>query len=440
MLTREDNERLVRVGPGTPMGTLMRGHWIPFLPGSDLTPDGQPYRVRLLGEDLVAFRSQDGSVGLVDHACPHRGAPLMFGRNEDGGLRCVYHGWKFHADGSCREMPAEPAGTPMLQNVRIKAYPVRERNGVLWTYMGDASTMPELPEFEWNLVPQEQVAVSVRVQECNWLQALEGEIDSAHAAILHGRTDSSGTINQWRQAADLAPRFECRTHEAGVSIAAVRRADESTEYVRVNQFLAPFWTLVPPQSQYPELSGHAWVPIDDENTLCLMFSYHPSQPMYEKSLKVFRHGHAGRESGHASEDSFERRAACEPFHNYWSRFNRSNAYGFDYTAQGKTGRYNSGLPGLWIQDAASQSGVAPIYDRSREHLGTSDTGIAHTRRFLLRALNAMTNGEARPAARPPCTSYMVRAVSITKPTAESWQTAAEPFMHAKLGEGFGYTP
>ncbi len=440
MLTREDNERLVRVGPGTPMGEFMRRHWIPFLPGRDLAPDGQPYRVRLLGEDLVAFRTGQGSIGLVDHACPHRGAPLMFGRNEDDGLRCVYHGWKFHADGSCLDMPAEPAGTPMLGHVRIKAYPVRERNGVLWTYMGPSADMPELPELEWNLVPQPQLALSLRVQECNWLQALEGEIDSAHAAILHGRTDSSGTINQWRQAADRAPRFECHVHDAGVSIAALRRADDANDYVRVNQFLAPFWTLVPPQSQYPELSGHAWVPIDDENTLCLMFSYHPSQPMYDKSLQVFRQGHAGRQSGHPSDDSFEARAVCEPFHNYWSRFQRANAYGFDYAAQGRSGRYNSGLPGLWIQDAAAQSGVAPIYDRSREHLGTSDTGIAHTRRFLLQALNAMARGQTPPSLPPQPANYMLRAVSITKPSAAPWRSAAEPFLRARLGEGFGYTP
>ncbi|RJP67510.1 MAG: ring-hydroxylating oxygenase subunit alpha, partial [Comamonadaceae bacterium] len=178
MLTREDNERLVRVGPGTEMGRLMRLYWIPFLLAKNVEADGQPYRVRLLGEDLVAFRDSSGQVGLVDHACPHRGAPMVLARNEEGGLRCIYHGWKFTVEGRCLEMPAEPANSRMPSAMRIGSYPVRERNGVLWTYMGpDPAQAPQLPSLEWNMVPAEQVAVSMRVQECNWLQALEGEID-----------------------------------------------------------------------------------------------------------------------------------------------------------------------------------------------------------------------------------------------------------------------
>ena len=300
MLTHEDNETLVRVGPGTPMGRLMRLHWIPFLRSSDVERDGQPHRVRLLGEDLVAFRDSSGRVGLVDHACPHRGAPMVFGRNEDDGLRCVYHGWKFGTDGRCQEMPAEPANSPMCSRMKITAYPVRERNGILWAYMGpEPDAAPALPDLEWNLVPEEQVAISIRVQECNWLQALEGEIDSAHAAILHGRVHEDGVINQWKQAKDLAPTFECVPHEAGISIGSRRKLDAEHQYIRVNQFLMPFYTLVPPFSQFPELSGHAWVPIDDEHTLCIMFSYHPTRPFYEKTRALFKSGHRGRQTGAA---------------------------------------------------------------------------------------------------------------------------------------------
>ena len=173
MLNSQDNETLVRVGPGTAMGQLMRLYWIPFLASADVERDGQPHRVRLLGEDLVAFRDSEGQVGLVDQACPHRGAPLLFGRNEEGGLRCVYHGWKFSVDGSCQEMPAEPENTPMLKRVRVKAYPVQERNGVLWTYMGPDAEPPPLPSMEWNMVPPENAHVSMRIQECNWLQAVD---------------------------------------------------------------------------------------------------------------------------------------------------------------------------------------------------------------------------------------------------------------------------
>ncbi|MEZ5650693.1 MAG: hypothetical protein R3E87_09125 [Burkholderiaceae bacterium] len=142
-------------------------------------------------------------------------------------------------------------------------------------------------------MPEERVHVSMRVQECNWLQALEGELDSAHAAILHGRVDAEGSINQWKQAADLAPTFEVSPHDAGVCIASRRRLDDEHQYIRVNQFLMPFWSLVPPFNDFPSLSGHAWVPIDDHNTLCIMFTYHPAQPLNDKSRKLFEMGHRG---------------------------------------------------------------------------------------------------------------------------------------------------
>jgi phthalate 4,5-dioxygenase len=444
MLSRDDNERLVRVGPGTPMGTLMRLYWLPFLLARDLERDGQPHRVRLLGEDLVAFRDSSGRCGLVDHACPHRGSPMVFARNEHDGLRCMYHGWKFGVDGSCHETPAEPPNSPMCRHVRIKSYPVRERNGVLWTYMGPDAEPPPLPEMEFNLVPEENVALSMRIQECNWLQALEGEIDSAHAAILHGRVDEAGTINQWRQAADLAPKFECQQHDGGMHIASRRKVpanghDTEREYIRVNQFLMPFWTLVPPQTQYPELSGHAWVPVDDEHTLCMMFSYTPAQPLYEKTREVFRKGSkGGRETGHPSEQAFEPRPVTVPYPKYWTRFNRTNAYQFDYQLQVK--QFNSGMPGLWIQDAACQSGVAPIYDRSQEHLGNTDLGVARTRRLLLDALRKMEKENQRPASAENPALMMWRAISITLSAGADWKQEGAPFMRAQLGADFGYTP
>ncbi len=430
MLSKEDNESLVRVGQGTPMGRLMRQFWIPFVKSSDLVASSQPYRVRLLGEDLVAFRDEHGYVGLVDHACPHRGAPMVFGRNEGGGLRCIYHGWQFNAQGQCLDMPAEPANSPMCQSMTIKAYPVKERNGVLWTYMGDkASEPPPLPDLEWNLVPQSHCVLTFRVQECNWLQALEGEIDSAHAAILHGSRKGT-TISHWRQADDLAPTFECVQHTSGVSIAARRKDGPDRNYVRVNQFLMPFWTLVPPQKQYPDLSGHAWVPIDDTHTLAIMFSYTPDQPFYEKSRQMFTEGHKGRETGHHSRGAFALKPITEPFHNYWSVHNRANAY--NYTNE-------AGLPGLWLEDAACQSGVAAIYDRSQEHLGTTDTGIARVRRMLLESTRKLSQGVPPESASQPH-SFMKRAVSITFPAGESWEEHGREFMQAEIGKGWGYTP
>jgi phenylpropionate dioxygenase-like ring-hydroxylating dioxygenase large terminal subunit len=437
MLSHEDNETLVRVGSGTPMGQLMRLYWIPFLPASDLVADGPPQRVRLLGEEMLAFRDSEGRIGLVDHACPHRGAPLVFGRNEDCGLRCVYHGWKFGVDGRVVDTPAEPADSRLKEKTRIRNYVCRERNGIAWTYMGpDQDAPPPLPRMEWNLVPEANVHVSFRVQECNWLQAVEGEIDSAHAAILHGRIDAQGAVSDWVAKRDLRPVFECQRQDYGMSIASRRVLDDNTHYWRVNQFLLPFYTLVPPQSKYPELSGHAWVPLDDENTLCIMFSYHPSQPFYEKTRKLFVEGHAGRETGHASQHAFSPRPVTQPYAKYWTKFNTGSSFLFDYDAQTRT--WFSGLPGLWVQDAACQSGVAPIYDRSKEHLGVSDTGVAMTRRLLLDNVRQLASAQQRPTRYDDPELWMVRAVSLTLPAGSAWREDARLHMTARLGADFGY--
>jgi len=439
MLSRDDNQTLIQVGLGTSMGQLMRLYWIPFLPSTDLESQGQPQRVRLLGEDLLAFRDSEGRVGLIDHVCPHRGAPLMFGRNEDKGLRCVYHGWKFGVDGKVQDTPAEPTDSRMKDKVRIKAYACRERNGMVWAYMGiDQSNLPELPQIEWNLVPQDRVFVSFRVQECNWLQAVEGEIDSAHAAILHGRIDAKGAISDWIAKRDLRPTFECQRSDFGMSIASRRKLDESKNYWRVNQFMLPFYTLVPPQKNYPELSGHAWVPIDDVSTLCIMFSYHPSEKLYDRTRQLFENGHAGRETGHASVNAYSPKGPSVPFSKYWTKFNPDNAFMFNYESQEQT--WFSGLPGLWVQDAACQSGVTPVYDRSQEHLGVSDTGVAMTRRMLLDTLRNLLSQGIEPVSASKPETFMVRAVSLTLPVEESWQEQGREFMTARIDAPFGYEP
>ena len=436
MLSFEDNETLVRVGPGTQTGNFMRLYWLPFLPSSDLVVDGQPQRVRLLGEELLAFRDSEGRVGLIDHVCAHRGAPLIFGRNEQSGLRCVYHGWQFGVDGRVMDTPVEPEESRLKDKVRIKSYPCRERNGIVWAYLGNAEQLPALPNMEWNMVPAENVHVSFRVQECNWLQAIEGEIDSAHAAILHGRIDSQGAISDWIAKRDLRPVFQCERKDFGISIASRRVLDEDTNYWRVNQFLCPFDTLVPPQSQYPELSGHAWVPLDDENTLCIMFSYHPAQPLYEKTRKLFENGHAGRETGHPSAAAFEPRPVTQPYAKYWTKFNLASGFQFNHDAQQKT--WFSGLPGLWVQDAACQSGAAPIYDRRKENLGISDTGIAMTRRMLLDKVRKLAVDNIKPPRYDDPDLWMVRAVSLTLPAANTWQADGLEPMTARLGADFGY--
>ena len=217
---------------------------------------------------------------------------------------------------------------------------------------------------------------------------------------------------------------------AGISIAARRKDGTEHNYVRVNQFLMPFWTLVPPQMQYPELSGHAWVPIDDHHTLAIMFSYTPDQPFYEKSRKLFKDGYKGRETGHHSHGAYEARPVTVPYHRYWSRFNRGNAYNYDY---------QTGMPGLWLEDAACQSGVATIYDRSQEHLGSTDAGIVRVRRLLLESAKKLAEG-AEPVSAAKPSSFMMRAISVTIPAGSDWMELGRDYMKAELGKGFGYTP
>jgi len=277
----------------------------------------------------------------------------------------------------------------------------------------------------------------MRIQECNWLQALEGEIDSAHAAILHGRADASGSINQWKQAADLAPTFEVAEHNGGVHIASRRKLDGNRNYIRVNQFLMPFWTLVPPFSGYPELSGHAWVPIDDEHTLCVMFSYSPDKPLPEKARRLFAHGLNGRETGHASENVFIPKPLTTPYHTYWTKYSRETSYGFS-PELART--YNAGFPGLWLQDAACQSGVSAIYDRTQETLGVSDSGIARTRRVLLQTTKDLQANGTRPLSATDSSALLVRAISITVPEGADWVAHGSEYMRAEPGKGLGYEP
>jgi len=435
MLSAEKNALLTEVGPGTPMGALMREHWLPCYASADLVADDRPAQVRLLGEDLLLWRDTDGRVGLVDPVCPHRGAPLLYGRNEQCGLRCVYHGWKFDVDGSCLEMPTEPPDSRFLAKIRLGHHPCVERGGVIWAYLGSAPEPPALPELEWNLVPAAQCHVSIRVQDCNWLQALEGEVDSAHAPILHGRVDGGGSVADMLASADLQPSFDVLRQDFGVSVASSRRGGEGHLYWRVNQFLQPFYTLVPPQGRYPELSGHAWVPIDDHHTLCLMFSYHPDRPLPARTVELYEQGYKGRETGHASVHARDPHARG-PYARYRTRFSRDNEFGFDYDAQVST--YFSGLPGLWVQDAACQSGAQPILDRSREHLSASDVGIVGVRRSLLDAVAAHGADGTLPAPATDPAASMIRAVSLLLKDDESWFEAAEDPMGARLGAGFGY--
>jgi phthalate 4,5-dioxygenase oxygenase subunit len=430
MLSKENNELVTRVGPGTPMGNLMRAYWLPALLTRDLPiNDGDVLRIRLLGEDLVAFRDTDGAIGILSEHCAHRGVSLYFGRNEQCGLRCPYHGWKFDVKGACVDMPNEPAESKLPGLIRQRSYPAVEHGGLVWTYMGPAAEPPPLPAWEWLDLPDEMKYLSLRVQECNWLQALEGELDPSHGAILHGRVDGKGSGPD-RLVSDTAPSLEVNETEVGVQVASRRDAGDDY-YWRINQFVLPFYTIVPPGSTDPsgappDINGHAWLPMDDEHTLCVMFSYNPSSKMTEKRRALYHEGSRGREPGHLSVHGALPFDPRKPYGRYWPKWNSSNDYGFDRELQRTT--YSSGMNGLWPQDAGVQESMGAIADRSIEHLCAADAGIARVRRHLRTAALAFSeNGKLPPNVANPRASRL-RSVGLLLRKDIPWREGAAEHM------------
>jgi nitrite reductase/ring-hydroxylating ferredoxin subunit len=406
------------------MGALLRQYWIPaLLPWELPEPDCPPVRITLLGERLVAFRDTLGRVGLLAEHCPHRGASLFFGRNEECGLRCVYHGWKFDVEGRCVDMPSEPPESTFKDRIRQRAYPCVEHGGVIWTYMGPPERRPPLPELEWALVPDTHRYVSKRLQECNWLQAMEGGIDSSHISFLHrsfnlddGRLPNSRGQEYARR--DPHPRFEVEEVDYGLLIAARRTVDEQHYYWRITQWLMPWYTLIPPFGDNP-IGGHAWVPLDDEHCWAWSVDWHPARPLSDAELAGYRAGkgiHAALIPG-----TFRPVA------------NKDNDYLIDREAQ-RT-RSMTGIVGISAQDCAVQESQGPIYDRTQEHLGTSDSAIIAARRRLLRAVRGLAQGEELPGRDPA--SHRVRSVSLVLPKDVPFLEGAR---HALVARPESYAP
>src|ERR1700678_720665 len=286
MLTPADNQRLTRVGPGTPMGTLLRRYWLPALLSEEVAePDGGPVRVRLLGEDLIAFRDTDGAVGLVSAFCPHRRAPMFFGRNEECGLRCVYHGWKFDRTGACVDMPSEPPDSLFKTKVTIEAYPTWEGGGMMWTYMGPRDLQPPPPDHELVRAPANHRYVSKMFEDCNYLQALEGGIDPTHATILHNvKIGDRSFLNKYDE---LVASLDIETTDYGFTYAGIR-SHTDFDWIRVYHWIMPSYHmrgsvagLFNKPGQIPTINGHIWVPIDDYKSLVFTStpSADPSQPI-----------------------------------------------------------------------------------------------------------------------------------------------------------------
>src|SRR5919198_6073583 len=432
MLSQQDNELLTRVGPGTPMGDLLRQYWLPLLVSEEVAErDGNPLRVRVLGENLIAFRDSDGQIGLLGENCPHRGAALFFGRNEACGLRCVYHGWKFDTRGQCVDMPNEPPESNFKDKVHHLAYPCVERHGVIWTYLGPLQTPPKLPDLEWSLVPASQRYISKRYEECNWAQALEGGIDSSHSGFLHSHLFEDQDGPEFRKGMDIKkrdkhPRFEVVDTDYGVLVGARRDADNDHFYWRITQFLMPFHTMIPPYGVSPTISGHAWVPIDDENTMSWTVTWHPLRPLNKQELERMRNGwglHLGLDT--LAPETSEAGSGWRP------KAHKGNDYLLDYERQ-RTKEF-TGLPGVAIQDQAMQESMGPIYDRSKEHLGASDTGIIQVRRRWLKAATALRDAGVTPTGVSAPESYRVRSAAVILPRDVSWVEGAQDHLQGREG-------
>jgi phthalate 4,5-dioxygenase oxygenase subunit len=431
MLTPEENELLTRVGPGTPMGLLMRAYWLPALLSTELPEaDGKPLRLRLLGEHLLAFRDSDGSVGVIGEHCAHRGASLYYGRNEKCGMRCVYHGWKYDRSGQCVDMPSEPPESTFKDKIKLAGYPPPERSGMVWVYMGPLAEPPALPALEWAMLPRDQSHISKRVQQANWAQVLEGGIDSSHGGFLHSMLDNANMSGKQRRGymfhqVDTHPRYEIVDTAYG-SVIGARRSVEGKYYWRIYQFLMPFYTMIPPYADLA-LGGHAFVPRDDETTIVWTATWHPARPLQEGVDE--RHSAPGTHGIHVTDflpPSPEADGAWFP------RASRANDYFLDWAKQ-KTERM-SGIPGVPIQDAAMQESMGAIYDRSNEHLGASDAAIIHVRRRWLRLAKALASGEQPALPGIDCApAYNVRSAGVMLDTDQPWFEAAQKWLQAEAG-------
>jgi phenylpropionate dioxygenase-like ring-hydroxylating dioxygenase large terminal subunit len=398
----------------------MREYWIPFGISSELAePDCAPVRIMLLGEELVAFRDTDGKLGLIDNNCPHRRASLFFGRNEECGLRCVYHGWKFDVNGDCIDMPSEPAESNFKDKVKVTAYPVQERGGLLWAYMGPRGTAPELPHLESNMV--ENTSIQIYQRECNWMQALEGDIDTVHTLFLHlglaQYEDAPEGSWAWWHLQNRAPHFAAVDTEFGTLYGAFRPTEEGTNYWRFANFLMPFYAMTPPGVLGLGSKFRAWVPMDDTHTLAI--SVNETAPGGRKPPSEGNWA-TGQTQLHPQGTGLFDRFRCVA--------DEENDYLIDRELQ-RTKSY-AGLQSIFIEDQAVTTSMGRIVDRTKERLGTSDQMIIRTRQRLIKAARALLEGETPPEPDHP-EWYGVRSGGMMLPVGVDWVEAS-----SELRKGF----
>ena len=421
MLTAEKNDVLCRTGANTPMGRLMRRYWLPVCLGSDLVAGGAPKRVRLLGEDLVAYRSPDGSIGLIEEACPHRGVSLALARNEECGLRCLYQGWVMNGDGQVVETPAEPEGSRMKERVRFSSYPVRESGVFVFACMGPRELAPPSLDFEFADLPASHVLVMRSVEECNWAQCIEGVLDSAHSNYLHSdgikpkgglalTEEADLKLAQFaRPSNDGAPRLEVEPQPYGFRYAALRRPLKDPDvntYVRITLFVAPVYAIFPAPKGWASMQ--MFVPIDDERTMFYYVLWKRDAPIDDETRERYLIQH-GMKVGVDMDENFRKFG------------NRDNNWLQDRELM-QSGRSFSGIPGINTEDFAVQESMGRIVDRTREHLGASDLAVIHFRRTMIDAAERLARDGANPVGLASPADYRKLASGEgMAPIGEDWR-------------------
>ena len=397
MLSMEHNDILTRVGPGTPLGELMREYWVPACLPRELKPDATPTRIKLLGEKLIAFRDTEGRIGILDHRCPHRCASMFFGRNEKGGLSCAYHGWKFDVEGNCLDQPNLPEDQRFTDRVKAKAYKVAEKGGIVWVYMGKRQVPPPLPALEVLSIPDDERMVMCHMRDCNWLQSLEGDIDTSHFGFLHAGGVQADDVdpNTMHRFGLLnrTPRYHVKDTDWGTMYDAYRPADAGNYFHRFAHFIFPFFAQVPDGTFANMIQATLSVPLDDNHTMTYVMAW-KKRDMALRTLKDGSYMPGGAPTMNYLPDTTD-------WLGRWRlKGNRGNDYLIDREEQA-SGKSYSGIQGIGQQDQAMvESMEGPeegIVDRSFENLAASDRMIAMTRRRIIAAAQAHAKDGSVPS-------------------------------------------
>ncbi len=400
-MNQEMSQTLTQTGPGTPMGELLRRYWVPVVASSEVAePDGPQVRVQIMSEKLIVFRDTSGTVGVVNEFCSHRGVSLFFARNEEHGLRCAYHGVKFDRNGKCVDIPSAPQ---MCEKMNIKAYPCVEKAGLVWAYMGPKDQMPEPPELEWCLVPEDHVFISRRLQQSNFLQAMEGGIDTAHVSYVHRYEVDRDPMHVGTEAlkyikSDGNVIFTIEQTDFGLTLYGRRNADEDHYYWRITQWIFPWYTLIPPFGHHA-LGGHLWVPVDDHNCMAWSINFYPDKPLSAQEVKDMSEG-KGIHVKYESPTSFR------------PEQNIDNDYLIDRKAQKNKDSY-SGVFGISMQDASLQESMGVIQNHAEEKLLPTDKAIVMARRMMYDTAKQLQNTPKLPAH--DVRSHHVRAAGVILP-------------------------